>query len=202
MGLKEDIVKVVDVLKIASLFLNLEKEFEPYFERILAGETNFTENSETIEEMKLCLKCFNLVYQEIANDYFPLKVEEKVTPNDFKVYFKDFSHKAKDIYSIFECETRRRLKYKEMLDYIFVGTNNKVKVVYSKQPSEFMFADLFEDFNGRISAKCLALGVASEYCFIKNFFDEAQVWEQRFKNALKVEGRKKGEILLRKRRWQ
>ena len=56
MGLKEDIVKVVDVLKIASLFLNLEKEFEPYFERILAGETNFTENSETIEEMKLCLK--------------------------------------------------------------------------------------------------------------------------------------------------
>ena len=54
---------------------------------------------------------------------------------------------------------------------------------------------------GKISARILAYGVASEYCFLEMLYDDATLWENRYKNALLCAQRKKGELKLKKRGW-
>ena len=63
------------------------------------------------------------------------------------------------------------------------------------------FTSLAENFGGKISARVIAYGVASEYCFLEMLYDDATLWESRYKNALLVASRKKGEIQLKKRGW-
>lgn len=53
----------------------------------------------------------------------------------------------------------------------------------------------------RVSARVTALGVAAEYCFVCGLFEEAQLWDGRYKDSLKIALRKKGAMSVKARRW-
>ena len=58
-----------------------------------------------------------------------------------------------------------------------------------------------ECFSNKITEKVFAFGVAMEYCFIQGLYDDAQIWEKRFKDALLVRASKKSNMKLPVRRW-
>ena len=58
-----------------------------------------------------------------------------------------------------------------------------------------------ETFCERLSARVLAYGVAGELCNLEMLYDDATIWETRFKNALLFSSRKKGELILKQRGW-
>ena len=64
-----------------------------------------------------------------------------------------------------------------------------------------LLEDDLKFLNSKISLKTLALGVASEYCFINGFFDDAKIWEERFEKSLQANLKKLGKVKLPNRRW-
>ena len=58
--------------------------------------------------------------------------------------------------------------------------------------------DTVEFFNG-LSARVYAYGIASEFLLVSGVSDDAEIWEERFKESLFVLSRKRGEHRLPKR---
>lgn len=185
-----------NVLKIASLFVNLADEFSP-----IIDETEDTVDTQTQKEFEIFLKCLNLVYTEISTDYLPILEKQRVLVENGKVYLDDISESIKDIVSVKLASNEKNVKYTLFSNYIEVGAGGYVDIVYSIYPTALTLTSDIDSFGGKVSEKCLALGTASEYCYINGFYDEAEIWDNRFKDSLQIACRKKSEIILPKRRW-
>ena len=182
---------VLDVLKTASLMLGLEDELAPVF---VSG----TVNAETQKKFDKLLAGFNLCFSEISTDYIPLLNSETLTPIGGRLYFG-----GGDVKRIYEIRTKagKKLKYKQFDGYIFIDFAGEVDVISNTYPQKLEINSQFDSFGGKISEKCLAMGAASEYCFLTSLFEDAAIWDNRFRQALKCACAKKGSINLRGRRW-
>lgn len=185
-----------NVLKIASLFVNLSTEFTP-----IIDETEDTVDAQTQKEFEIFLKCLNLAYTEISTDYLPILESKQVLVENKKVYLDDISTSIKDIVSVKLASNGKNVKYTLFSNYIEINAAGYVDIVYSIYPTDLTLSSDIDSFGGKISEKCLALGTASEYCYINGFYDEAEMWDNRFKQSLQIACRKKSEITLPRRRW-
>lgn len=184
-----------NVLKTASLLLNLSEDFGPIFE----DSDNVT--SETTDEFNILLSCLNLTISEIATDYIPVMKREKLPIIGHEISLSDFSSTPHDIYRVM-LVNGKTIRYKLIDDAIRLDYDNiYVEIDYSVIPGLVTKDTTNNLFYGKVSDKCLALGTASEYCYIKGFYEEAQMWHERFKEALIIATRKKSEVKLPKRRW-
>ena len=76
------------------------------------------------------------------------------------------------------------------------------EIFYRYQPDEISsLEDELENFSNKVTEKIFAFGVAMEYCFIQGLYDDAQIWEKRFKDALLIRASKKSNMKLPARRW-
>ncbi len=186
-----------NVLKIASLFLNLTNEFTP----IIEEDENATIDTNTQQEFAILLSCLNLTCLDISYDYLPILSTETILVENNKIFFQDLANEPKSIQSITLKSNGKNVKYQIFEDYIKLYANGYVDIVYSISPESITLQSDGILFGGRISDKCLAMGTASEYCYVKGFYEEAAMWDERFKQALQVACRKKSEVVLPRRRW-
>ena len=142
------------------------------------------------------LNCFNLVYDEVACEYFPICKYETVKCEDFKVNFSSLSYKPLQIISVKD-GSGRAIKFKVFEDY-FIAIANTVTVLYSIKPSKL---DADEEFESILPQRVYAYAIAREYFFLQALFDDADIWETRFKNSLQIFHNKKKEIRIPRRRW-
>ena len=52
-----------------------------------------------------------------------------------------------------------------------------------------------------VSAKTLALGICAEYTLIQGMYEQSVAYSTRFKEDMRTDVRKKGEIKVKPRRW-
>ena len=169
----------------------------------------FTENQELIEKLKnnslneeeqliidSLVRCFNLINNEIATEYLPYVKTELLKTKDFKIKFSDFKNKVLNILSVKD-KYGRKIKFKSFNDYI-VAVANEVEIVYIAIPEE---KSLQEELNSAIPERIFAYGMAREFFFLQSLFQEASLWDERFKNSLRVIIRKKNDIVMPRRRW-
>lgn len=186
---------VKDIIKIACLFLGKEN-----FENLTELGGNETSTDSQKKELALLLKCLNLTYSEIASDYVPLLCCENIQTENGKIMFCDLTKNFCELKSLKD-ENGYRLKYKLFPDYILTDAS-KVEITYSYLPTALTsYESLVENFSKKVSEKILAFGLAMEYCFISGLYDDAEMWEKRFKDALFIKNNKKTEIKLPRRRW-
>ncbi len=189
---RQDCMKVKDILKNACLFIG-EKELA----KTLEAETPSLEGKDE-EKVDVLLRCFNLVNQEIASDYLPFLCTEKIDVNNSILSFEDLSKTLINVYEL-KGSFGKSVRYKLYPNYIEVFGRAK-SITYSFLPSDFALSDEFEFYNG-LSARIYAYGVASEYLLCDGLSEDAEIWEERFKESLFVLSRKKSETRLPKRRW-
>lgn len=188
-------MKVRDVLKIASMFVNLEKEL---VEGLEEGSENVSDTAK--QEIEVLLKCLNLTYQEIC-EYVVLKNKKVLPVENGKILFSDIDDNFKKIISIKDVKTSRKIKYDLGDGYLSVNLNVKqVEIIYSQTPQQLSI-DTEEKCIACISEKCFAMGVASEYFYIKSFYSEAEMFYKRFKDLLRY-SIKKTSGYIPKRRWK
>ena len=174
---------------------------------ILACE--FTENNELAKSLSnnnldedqslivdSLVKCFNLVNNEICSEYMPLIKQEKVQMQDFKCQYSQLSNKVLDIISVVD-RRGNKVKFK-CFDNYFIAFANEVYVKYTYVSQD---SHLEDEIFTTIPERVYAYGVAREFYFMQTLFDEADVWEERFKNSLSILTRKKNEIIMPRRRW-
>lgn len=188
-------MQVKEILKITCSLLGKEELLNTvYFDE---QANNLTD--ENTKELNKMLECLNIVNEEIALCYLPLLNQKEVTFTNGKIKISDIDE---NIFSIVGIKNKlgNSLKFKYLKDEIVCLTTNAI-VTYKVRPSILTLNQNAEDFSGRLTARILAYGVASEYCYAEMLYDDATIWENRFKNALLYISEKKGELNLKQRRW-
>lgn len=183
---------VKDILKLVCSFVG-EREILEKFE---TESSDFsTREQKKIESMT---KCFNLVMQEIASDYLPFLIKEEIEVENSILNLSDLS---KSVVNIYEIKNRFGINLRFKLFPEYVEINGKAKtIVYSYLPEEKALDEEIELCCG-LSARVVAYGIASEFLLIEGISEDAEIWEERFKESLFLLSRKRGEHVLPKRNW-
>ena len=71
-------------------------------------------------------------------------------------------------------------------------------IKYNAMPKELNFED---EFTSTIPERVYAYGVVKEFYFIQALYEDAKIWDERFKNSIETFLRKKGNTFLPRRRW-
>ena len=186
-------MEIKNVIKLTCLFLGKD-----YDNLSSLGGTQTETEAET-KDLNFLLRCLNLSYLDVASDYIPLHTTETVEPTNGKIFFNSLTKKLNEIKSV--NENGFRVKYLMYSDCIKLDAK-KVEITYSFIPDELTtLSSTMETFSNKVSERVLAYGTAMEYCFISGLYDDAQIWEKRFKDALLIKSTKKSEKKLPNRRW-
>ncbi len=152
------------------------------------------------EEMQNLLdkfvKCFNLVRNEIASEYEPLLKEEIVETEKGKILFSSLQEKVVEVVSVKDMNDNS-LVFKNFDNYVEVNCP-KVKIYYNAYPQTLTIDG---EFNSTLPERVYAYGTAREYYFIESLYEDASIWDERFKNSLQNLIRKKSQTIMPVGRW-
>ncbi len=184
---------VKDIIKLVCEFVG-EREILTKLNAI--EEVSYTSREQ--EKLDTMIRCFNLVNQEIASDYLPFITKEEI---DVKDSILNFSELNKQVVNVYEVKNRFgcSLRFKLFPNYMEISGHAK-SIVYSYLPEDKNLSDDVEMFNG-LSGRVYAYGVASEFLLIDGLSEDAEIWEDRFKESLFVLSRRRGEHILPRRSW-
>jgi hypothetical protein len=147
---------------------------------------------ELTEDIKNNLvRCHNLVEQELATDYFPILEVDKFFHVDDKIYYKDFSRKPymlKGIQDFHGDSVSFRLT-PEYINLIknYDGGTFFVKYYYIPDAKELYSTCTY----GAEYISILKYGIAAEYCLAKGNFEQAKIYNDKYKERIKLKGPKK-----------
>ena len=161
-----------------------------------AIEENESLSDKESKEVEKFVKCFNLVSNEVASEFVPIKKVEQFEVDNGKILFSNFSATPYKILYV-KNSLGRKVRFKVFQDHIF-ALCKKAVVAYSTLPSSLTLDGSFDSF---LPERIYAYGVAREYLFMQGKFDDADIFEERFKNSLGYICRQTPHARLPRRRW-
>ncbi len=187
-------MKLKEAVYYAAMFMQLDNVCAALENS--GGETD----EETEKEIDRLVRCANLVLNEAASDYLPLKTTETVRAGDgLFVKYTELSKPIIDLFSVTD-KSGRNVKIKQYFDRMIFPYEGEFDVTYSYAPAPVKLDDELP-YTERLGARAVAYGTASEYAIISGMTDEAVLWDKRFKDALGLSSAVKRELRLPKRRW-
>ena len=186
---KEVEMKVKDVILLAATLLGCEEDVRYYIE---------DEDEEYAQKAEMLLHCLHLVENELALDYFPLVAEQEVRADSGKIVFSNLS---KDIVRVIKVmdENENSMAYQLFPSYLMTQAGT-VKVVYSYTPSQKDWDENI-DFTLYVSQRLLAYGIAAEYCTAMGRLEEANIWDEKYKDAIEAAYKVQSGGTMPSRRW-
>ncbi len=151
-------------------------------------------------ELAALMRCYNLVENEIALDYFPLRREEAFAPNGDRVLFSAFSEAPVRIHRV----TAAGVPVRYVCDdegITLSRPHDEVRVLYSYSPAEKGWEDDIA-LHGRISPRLIAFGMAAEFCTACGMYSEAAMWDKKYRDALLSANVVRRRLAMRPRRWR
>ncbi|MBQ8320354.1 MAG: hypothetical protein IJX81_05685 [Clostridia bacterium] len=182
-------IQIKEVLTIAAELLGLGTKF---------SESLISATEEGTELQKKLLKSFYLAESEVALDYLPLVAEDDVESSTGTVYFSELSKYPARIIKV-AGEDGERLFFEVYSKYIKT-LPVKATVTYAYAPDEKGIAESAEA-HPAANARMLAYATAEKYCLIEGLYEEAGVWEAKFKEAVKAARKAAPTKVIRSRRW-
>ena len=191
-------MKLIEVIKQSAIMLDLNEilELTEY------GGTVNTASDYAIAQINNLKNCVNIVVDELACDYFPLKKEQKVVPDATgEVSYAALDAPILQVLSI-KNGSGYNIPYKEYPTYLQLEQTCAVNIVYSRLPQvPTTINSQLDIVNAQLTTRIVALGVACEYCLNAGRIDQAEFFDRRFKDALLMSKTKRSEIRLPRRRW-
>lgn len=181
-------MRVKDILSLAADLLGRQDLVEELF--ALDGAPT--------GELQTLLRCYNLVENEVALDYFPQKTTERLTAAEGKLYYTAFSRSPVEICRILD-GAGRSVRFEEFPEHLALSVSGAVEVTYAYAPED-------KEIDGQcefkdVSARLLAFGVAGEFCLTAHKYEEAKLWQGRYRDALRSAGIVRHPLSIRARRW-
>lgn len=129
-------------------------------------------------EVSALLRAYNLTESETALVYRPLRLSEKVSSADGTIAYSAFSERPVNVEKV--------RKGGEEVDFTLLADALKtaageVEVLYRYAPAAKTAEDDSE--YGQGEARALALGTCCEYALSSGLYDEAVLWDKRYKDA-------------------
>lgn len=118
------------------------------------------------------LSCFNLIEHELALDYFPLYATHKC--NTQTVLYTELEHKPVRIVKC-NCGFKIFPEHIEAKELI-------TEITYAYAPDE---KELYDECSyGDSLFDCLVLGTIHEYLLMQGFYEEAILWDLKYKKEI------------------
>jgi hypothetical protein len=137
------------------------------------------------------VRYYNLVEQELAIDYFPILEVEKFFHVKDKIYYKDFSRKPYMLVGIqdFHGESVCFRLTPEYINLIknYDGGTFFVKYYYLPEEKELYSNSTY----GAEYISILKYGIAAEYCLANGAFEQAKLYNDKYKERIKLKGTNK-----------
>ena len=188
-------MKAYEIIRLACLMTDNDALAEKLTEENIASfDENFSAKEK--ETVKKYLDSLNFIQNEIATERQLLVTEETLSTDNFKISLDQFSKPICDVLSVKDL-IGRNVKFKVYPSYVLAFAN-VVKVQYVYAPEKL---ELTCELEITLPEHILAAGVAREYCLRMGLYEDAEMFERRFKDGLKVMLRKKAEIKMPGRRW-
>jgi hypothetical protein len=184
------VMTVKEVLLAAADGLELGEKARAFFDDIDADG----EGKKVVDEL---LRCYNLIENEVALDFFPLYEREEVE-TDGEFLYADLSKKAISIFAVTNARGEK-VAFKLFPAY-FQTAAGKYDVLYTYAPQKKGVDDACE-MGLQAMERVLIYGVATEYCLTHGLFEEAEVWERKYKKAISNAYHVKAGGVMRSRRW-
>lgn len=182
-------ITVKEAVKAAAETLGLEQKVNAY----LDGKS---EDGQA--ETEHLTRCFSVVENELALDYFPLTAEETLQTDTGAVYFSEFSKTIVRVLKVTD-EWGNNVPFKLYPEYV-KAQSGRLTVTYSYAPIE-KDIDGVSDFTLFVSVRHFAYGMAAEYALSMGLFEEAAVYSKKYKDAIAATYRLSPSKKIRARRW-
>lgn len=152
------------------------------------------------EGLSLLLKCFNLIENEVAIDYLPLKNSEKLPFEQGELPYTKLSRPPVHLYRVIDAGGYD-LRFKSYPDRIVLEEPvPAATVVYAYAPHEKTAED-DSDFPSGVSARLFAYGTAAEYLLARGKYREAALFDRKYREALTAAAGVRKKLSMRTRRW-
>lgn len=156
-------------------------------------------SAETQKELACLLRGYNFVENEIALEYFPLKAEETFACADGRLSYTLFAHAPVNIHKVTD-GAGKEIDFKLFPAYLSVPAAAEATVLYSYAPEKKNFEDE-SAFSGRISARLMSYGVASEFLLANARYTESDLFQKRYQDVLRAAGILRRRLSMHARRW-
>jgi len=190
-------VSMKDCLQLCAVFLQ--------FENVLAllsddGGVNLSDEDKTEaeRELNMLLRCANLVIHEIASEYVHLKTYESFNTTDGHIRYSDFLKQPVDIYSVKKEGNFCRFK---LYPSELITQEGDVEVYYTYLPDKVETTGNLDFEEGKVNGRIIAYGTAAEYCVICGLYEEAVIWDKRYKDSLFNSVKSIKSVTLPERKW-
>jgi hypothetical protein len=145
------------------------------------------------------LKCANLTVNEICADHYPLTRETTVRSGTGKIEYSALAQeRVLEVLSVKRGD--ENVRFRSFPGYIKTAPDFTAAVRFAYLPDEYG-TDEAVPVPDKIGARVAAYGAAAEYCLVGGLFEEADLWEKRYRDSLAAALRKRGEITIPARRW-
>ena len=181
-------MKTTDVIKQVATLLQLGNVLNANFKELNQ------QDSQTKKDINLILSCINEVLCDVATDFLPIKktVQIQVENNSFDLSSLPNFHKLIKVFTTNQ--------YSVNLETLSIPSGS-YKITYQKLPDECALDGQISDFLPNLTIYALSYGVASQYCTISGNYSEAEMWHNKFADAMQVATRKSFLPQLKQRRW-
>lgn len=128
------------------------------------------------------IRCTNMIYQELTEEYAQLKDEQEIEFVDFKANFSAFPQLVKDIISIYKDGVKQ--DFTVYPNYVCCSLKNgKAMVRYCYHPKDLGQQDQVI-LPPKFTANVLAIGASSEYFYRSGLIDEAAFYKNRYDTSI------------------
>lgn len=168
---------VKDILSCVMVNLNRNYLFE-------YQEKGANSSEETLKGINDLVALTNLVINELACSYIPLKKREKINATNGRLYYNTLTEKAIKIIKFTDLYGEEK-QAKQYFDYAEVG-GATTYVEYEYLPSNYSLEDEIGYTDLDISARALAYGVTAEFLLTEANFDQAVFWRKRYEDEISL----------------
>lgn len=181
---------VQEIIILASRYLRVDEEVEGYLSSAKPEGQIITET---------LLKYFNIVENELALDYLPLIAEDVVSTTTGQVDFSKLSKSAVRILSVKD-KDGNSLKYDLFTQYL-VAQSGELTIRYTYTPTP---KGLYEEAEYKLYASCrmIAYGIVTQYYYVNGMFDEGEIWNKKYREAIAAVYRANPAGVIASRRWE
>ncbi|MBQ7770475.1 MAG: hypothetical protein IJ373_04740 [Clostridia bacterium] len=181
---------VKECMQLAAAHLGMEETVETYF--------NGTGTVDDNKKCELLLTCYNIVENELALDYFPLIAEDTIDSEGGVINFTSLKKDAVRITKVTD-EWENSVPFQIFPSYLKTQPG-KVLVRYTYAPVKKTSTSA-SDFSSHVSARLISYGIAAEYTMATGFFEDASVWDKKYKESIRAAYRLQKCERIRSRRW-
>lgn len=184
-------------MKIRELLVGVAKILED--EDLANAIETSTENQNQAFKVKAdrLIYAYNLVLSDVSLNYLAPTFTEKVAGKIFNIC--DLSKQFKKIVSVTDAQGNK-IGYKINGDKILASAEN-CQITYEYIPQNKTLDDDFEYEQKTISSRVFLYGICAEYCLFCMRYEEAQNWENKYRQAVETKIDFKSRRLKAGLRW-